>query len=252
MGAAAARAIKSPGNRTFLEDTLEAIDAASSALVDESILRNVRELVERGIKSTARRVVSDTPASFVPGILGQVRKAVDDRAREIDRGAGVKGISKEALDKVLNRLPGGSQRLPEKRDLIDRPVTTREPGYIGVAGSFLPGRVGEYRPHGYLDAMLDHDIGTTGVRRKDDETPAEFRIRRSRVSQWIDRYGLGLVRSDAYKRSDRETQKEALIVVKERIFRMAGEGEKQSMSVMAPVDVVAAAKRRIANRKKLK
>lgn len=224
MGAAASQAHqKSGGRKQALEDVLGQIDAATTTLTDQSILRNVRDAFRYGPGSAARRAAADTPASFVPAVLNQTRQIIDDRARELSREKGVKGMGREALDKVLNRLPVASKRLPERRDIVGRAALSRLEGAAGAALVPLPGKFSEYRPHPVLSEMQRLDTGSTGVRRRPGEAEGQFAARRSRAQDWLNTYGLQLVVSPAYKTASKPERQKAMEILRERIARQSGE-----------------------------
>ncbi|MCI0389000.1 MAG: hypothetical protein MOB07_09595 [Acidobacteria bacterium] len=242
MGAATFDAYKGQKDNASMVDTvLEQVDAITSTLTDQSILRNIRDIARYGLAATGRKILTDTPASFVPAVLNQARKVIDDRAREIPRGEGAKGISREALDKVLNRLPVASKRLPEKTDVIGRPVPSRLEGAAGAALVPLPGRFGEYRPSAVLTEMQRLDTGSTGVRRKEDETEGQFRARRARAQEWLNSYGTQLVTSQAYRSSPRVQQQKALEALRKRISLESSE-RRPDLSAFKPSVILSSAK----------
>src|SRR5262249_1470473 len=82
MGADAAKAYQNrKADRSTLDEVLTQIDAATSTLTDQSILRNIRDIGKNGFAATARKIATDAPSSFVPGVLNQVRQIIDDRSR---------------------------------------------------------------------------------------------------------------------------------------------------------------------------
>lgn len=234
MGAAAMKAARNrKADADALEDTLTQIDAVTSTLTDQSILRNIRDAGRFGLKSTARKVITDTPASFVPSLLNQARQIIDDRAREISKEKGMQGIRREALEKVLNRLPGGSNRLPERKDIVGRSAPSRLEGPAGAALVLAPGRFGKYNPHPVLTEMQNVGAVTAGISRKQTETEDQFRARKTKAADWLDKYGSGLTGSDVYKSATREEKAAALKYLKEQIAKQSGE-KRPSLWLLAP------------------
>jgi hypothetical protein len=242
MGAAASQSLrKSGGNKDAFESTLASIDAATTTLTDQSILRNVRDAFRYGPASTLRRAATDTPASFVPAVLNQARQIIDDRMRELSREKGVKGMGREALDKVLNRLPAASRRLPERKDIVGRSVPARLEGATGAALVPLPGKFSEYRPHPVLSEMQRLDTGSTGVQRRPGETEGQFSARRSRARNWLDTYGLQLVGSAAYRSASKIERQKAMEILRGRIAGQSGE-QKPKLDQFNPDSVLKSAR----------
>jgi len=241
MGAAARKAAKNrKADADTLNDTLTQIDAVTSTLTDQSILRNIRDIGRYGLKSTARKVATDAPASFVPAVLNQARTIIDGRAREISKEKGGGGMGREALDKVLNKLPGASKRLPERKDVIGRDVPSRLPGKTGAALATVPGRFGEFKPHPLLSEMQETGAGTTGVSRKEGETEGQFRARRAMAAEWRRGYGLRLTTSKAYREATPEERKTAIEHLNKQI---AGQSDERhpKLYLFAPAKVMESA-----------
>jgi hypothetical protein len=242
MGAAAMRAHdKTGGKKEALEDVLGQIDAATSTLTDQSILKNVRDIAKQGFAATGRKVLTDTPSSFVPAVLNQTRQIIDDRARETSHEKGAKGIEREALDKVLNRLPVASKRLPERKDIVGRSVPSRLEGAAGAALVPVPGRFSEYRPHPVLSEMGEIQAGSTGVQRKPGETEGQFSARRARAQSWLNTYGLQLVGSAAYRSASKEERQKAMEILRSHISQQSGE-QKPKIGQFNPDAVMRSAK----------
>jgi hypothetical protein len=211
MGAAATDAHKNQkAGADTLDDVLAQIDAASSTLTDQSIFRNIRDINKYGLKATARKAVTDTPASFVPGMLNQVRQIVDDRAREVSRGKGKEGMGREAVEKVLNRLPGGSDKLPERKDAVGRSVPSRMEGGVGAALVPVPGRFTRYNPHPVLTAMQEAGVGAPAIVRKPEESEGKFKERKALAANWLDEYGKNLTNSQVFQSASQEEKNAAL------------------------------------------
>ncbi len=239
MGAAARDAMKrSDGSKSALEETLTQVDAVTTTLTDQSILRNVRDIGRYGLASTGRKIITDTPASFVPSLLNQTRQIIDDRARETSREQGAKGMSREALEKVLNRLPVASKRLPVRTDIVGRQVPSRLPGATGAVVVPFPGRFSEYRPHEVLGEMQRLETGSTGIRRKEGETEGQFKARRALAQQWLNEYGLRLVRSERYRSASRAEQQRALEYLRSEISAISTEEGRPSLWRIQPFRVM--------------
>lgn len=75
----------------------------------------------------ARTVLGATAGSFVPAIVANANKIIDSDLREI----------RSFVDRVRSRIPGMSQELPTKRDLLGQPIRQEAP----VWEFFAPVRV---------------------------------------------------------------------------------------------------------------
>jgi hypothetical protein len=242
MGAAAAKAFKNrKADADAFEDTLTQIDAVTSTLTDQSILRNVRDAFKFGPKSTGRKIITDTPASFVPSVLNQARQIIDDRAREVSKEKGGRGMARESLEKVLNRLPGASKKLPERRDIVGRSIPSRMEGAGGAALVPIPGRFNKYKPHPVLTEMQNVGSGSTGISRRPDETEGQFRARRAVAAEWLNRYGLELTTSKVYKSATKEERKAAVDYLNEQISKQSGK-KSPSLWLFAPGHVIETAR----------
>jgi hypothetical protein len=238
MGAAAAKAFKNrKADANAFDDVLTQIDAVTSTLTDQSILRNIRDVFRFGAKSAGRKVATDLPASFVPSVLNQARQIIDDRARETSKEKGGRGVARETLEKVLNKLPGASQRLPERKDIVGRSIPSRLEGAGGAALVPIPGRFSQYNPHPVLSEMHNVGAGTTGVSRRPDETVGQFRARRTLAAEWLNRYGLELTTSKVYKSATKEERKAAVDYLNKQISKQSGK-KSPSLWLFAPGHVI--------------
>ena len=65
-------------------------------------------------------IAGDIPATFVPTAVYQLRQLVDENKRDV-KDPDMIGYSK---NKVINKLPGASTKLPQKYDTLGQPAKT--------------------------------------------------------------------------------------------------------------------------------
>jgi hypothetical protein len=96
--------------------------------------------------------VSEIPASFVPTFLNQTKTYIDSASRETYDP----NLVKQSLNKVLNKIPGLSQNLPQRYTSLGKPKTISPKGEINFFEAFMsPAFIDKYNPSPEAQMLID-------------------------------------------------------------------------------------------------
>lgn len=145
MGAAIYR--KSP---TGMAD---ALSGGLESLGDSPAISGIRQAIgdKSGVKGALANFAQNTPASFVPTVVKQIRKFTDDTRRDTTTTTAEDpyGI-KESYNRLKNALPGASKTLPAQVGPFGDDKTYSQPGSStarNVANTFIsPAQTSTYQP----------------------------------------------------------------------------------------------------------
>jgi hypothetical protein len=144
MGVALYESLNKSKDLGVLEASLKALYAGGDTLIDQSMLRGVKELFDTSYGKSITENIAKLPISYAtqtfPTLLGQTARAIDPYKRQIDYSTDAKAIGTGLLAKT----PGLSMLLPKKLDILGQPMKYGEgvgnmlaqylsPGYIGKA-----------------------------------------------------------------------------------------------------------------------
>lgn len=131
----------------------EKILEASQTLEDQPLVQGLR--VFRSNKSLLEAVGEagkGIPASFIPTMLNQIRQLTDNTVRNTKDP----NYGKEMYNRVVAKIPGAAEQLPERLDTLGRPKEVFQLGSNNPFNVFLnPAFVTKYQPNPVSKMVLD-------------------------------------------------------------------------------------------------
>jgi hypothetical protein len=139
----------------LLGATVCSLSAGIDTLAEQPLIQSFAKLF-RGydIKTSAAGVLKDVPASFVPTFVNQVKQMVDNTSRDSssDEAYGLK----EALNRVMYKIPGLSSKLPERTTTTGNTRETYQDNSNNAFNVFVnPAFVTKYKSSPGMDLILD-------------------------------------------------------------------------------------------------
>jgi hypothetical protein len=184
MGVAAMENIEekaSKGERATVGDTImEGLIAGGDTLINQSMLRNVKDLFGGAYSSPTEGLIKtgvDYFAQATPTVMGQVARTIDPTKRQIDYS----GLLSGALTGAQAKTPGKSSELPAKYDLLGNVQTYGKKGLVNAFNQFLnPGTVGTKQDSKVVDELvkLSEVEGTSVIPRV---APSYFTSNKQRI-----------------------------------------------------------------------
>lgn len=138
-------------------------------MLEMSMLSNIKELVApehgRDWKGFGADIISDLTGQFVPNFLAALAKTIDDTERNAyytDKTDAIPDTFQPAIQNVMAKIPGLSQKLPEKVDVWGN-TQKRNPNIaVRAFENFIsPGTYKEYKET-EVDKMLKQLYAETG------------------------------------------------------------------------------------------
>jgi hypothetical protein len=131
----------------------DAIEGASTTLEQQPLLQGISRFFRgQSVTKGALESVKDVPASFIPTLLSQIKQWTDNTARNLN----APGYFTEMGNKVRNKLPGLSGKLPPRVDVLGRIRKTYQNNSNNAFNVFLnPAFVTRYKPTPTTDLVLD-------------------------------------------------------------------------------------------------
>lgn len=139
----------------LLGATIYSLSAGVDTLAEQPLVQNFAKLF-RGydIKESGANVLKDIPASFVPTFVNQVRQMVDNTSRDSYED-GAYGF-KEALNRVMYKMPGLSNKLPERVTTTGNTKQTYQDNSNNAFNVFLnPAFVTKYKSSEGMQTILN-------------------------------------------------------------------------------------------------
>jgi hypothetical protein len=196
-------------------------------VLEQPLLKGLRDTVEAlgdPVRS-GEKAVGATVGSFVPTAVSDVA-SLGDRVRRDPEGA------REAF---MARIPGLRSRLPEKRDVLGRPVEQRKTAAIDPTLA-SPARELE---DPVARELVRNAVGVTKLRRNQGETREEHQARATLTGRLIETALREIVEDARYEAIDdreerklileaavNEAQREVNALLRDERFRALGERER--------------------------
>jgi hypothetical protein len=141
-----AKAMKASLSSSPIESA-KAVTAAMDTLAEQPVLSGlVRLMGQRGSEGLATNlfnIMADTPSSFVPTLANQVRQMLDNAKRETRTNS----VWQTSANRVLNKVPGASETLPQAYDTLGRAKEVfKGEGNDAISVFLNPAFVDEFAP----------------------------------------------------------------------------------------------------------
>lgn len=166
LGANAEQNVKSSGNPSFGQATVEAGNGALDSLVGMSVLQGVQKAFTSSPGQSAGdqllNIAGGLPSSFVPTFSNQVRQKADNTARSTYDPLKLNVFKNQAK----NKIPGVEKSLPPSFDTLGRKKEVYQDKSNTFFNVFLnPAFVSRYNPSPEAKMVLDviNDTGDTSV-----------------------------------------------------------------------------------------
>lgn len=142
------------------------LEAGVDTLGEQPLVQNATKLLKGygSISESFSGVFKDAPASFVPTFVNQVKQIVDNKSRDTRNNEAFG--AKEALNKVIYKIPGMSQFLPERVTTTGKTRETYQDGSNNIFNVMLnPAFITKYNVSPAMEEILKlyRETGDTTV-----------------------------------------------------------------------------------------
>lgn len=121
IGANANQAVNKQDNLNPFKAAAASIGDGVQTVADQPLVAGLRNFVGgTDFTTSMTRVATSAPASFVPTLSNQIRQITDPQQREAYTGTPLQ----QAIDQVVNKIPGQSQKLAPKSDTLGHTLKT--------------------------------------------------------------------------------------------------------------------------------
>jgi hypothetical protein len=142
-------------------ELVTSIGAGAEALLDNPMLQSVQQLStnlgEGNYGKLFTDIVGNVPGNFIPSLVRQTAQYMDNTVREARGGSMVDG----EVARIVQQIPGLSQRFPARYDVFGEAVKRQNYGQVSLINTFFnPAQVSRFKANPEVSELMRLWIAT--------------------------------------------------------------------------------------------
>lgn len=191
---------------------LPALDTLGDVVLEQPLLAGSKQVI-KGLEepgTTGGRALGGIAGSFVPTAISDIGELADPTQRQ----------ASTITERVQQRIPGARNFLPERQDVLGRPVEDRATQIVDPTRTTTD----EAETNPLFRELVRLDAGISGFRKAGDEADG---LKAQRFGQLYTQYGQRLVSDPQYAKASDEIRLGALKVLNDRSKDLVTKGRER-------------------------
>jgi hypothetical protein len=213
-----------------------AAEATVRAIAEQPLLIGTKDIARAlTTPGSVPERLGSMAGSFVPTPFSAVAEAADPKQRD----------AQGFMAQVAKRIPGARQTLPERQDVLGRPIEDRATQFIDPTRTSTD----QAQQNPLLRELVRLDQGISGFRKQEEESDDAYTAKVQSFGRIYSKFGAQLLDFRPYKAATPDLQKEALKRLNDRAKDTVRDAKERSApATLNPAVVMAAARRALAER----